>query len=106
MSKMECPKQKLKRINNKIRAARQEMEMRLRMRMELETRLAQLEARKLQLEEANGDINNNNCINVEEEPVNDLIDQDKKYVIPEVDYVFYKNCNEQEEEEEIQRSRS
>ena len=62
-----------------IKQTRDEIEMHIRMQHQLELKLANLEVQRNQLEDEI-------CIDVEMEPEDNSIDQDKKYVLPDIRY--------------------
>ena len=66
-------------INEKIRLTIQVIEMYIRMQHQLELKLANLEVQRKQLEDEI-------CIDVEMEPEDNSIDQDKKFVLPDRHY--------------------
>ena len=70
---------RLQVVNQHIREIREEIETCLRIENELGLKLAKMEVIKAQLEDEV-------CINVEEEQEDNSIDQDKKYVLPNLHY--------------------
>ena len=72
-------KRQLVLINEKITQTKQQIEMHIRMQHQLELKLANLEVQRNQLEDEI-------CIDVEKEPEDNSIDQDKKFVLPDRHY--------------------
>ena len=69
----------LKYVNKQIRQTKQEIEMHSRIMNQLELILANLEIQRIQLEDQM-------CIDVENEPEDNSIDQNKKFVLPNLNY--------------------